>query len=370
MGIVERIKEIEAEIARTQRNKATEHHLGMLKAKLARFRAQLLDGVMKGGGAGKGDGFEVIKAGDARVSLIGFPSVGKSTLLTKLTSTTSAIAAYEFTTLTCIPGVIEFKGAKIQLLDTPGIIEGAAGGKGRGRQVIAVSRTADVVLMMLDAAKGVVQREVLTRELETMGIRLNKLKPEIYFKVKNAGGIAFTHTCPLTHLDEKLVRDVLHEYRIFHAEVLVRCDATVDEFIDVVVGKRVYIQCLYVYNKIDQVSIEELEALAMQDHTVVISCEMGLNLDFLLDKMWEYLNLVRVYTKKRGDPPDFTGPLILRQGAKVIDVCRHIHRDLLGSFKYALVWGTSAKHTPQVVGLNHTLQDEDVIQIINRQSKT
>lgn len=82
-----------------------------------------------------------------------------------------------------VPGVIEYKGANIQLLDLPGIIEGAAQGKGRGRQVIAVARTADVVLMMLDATKGDKQRELLEGELESVGIRLNKRKPNIYFKV-------------------------------------------------------------------------------------------------------------------------------------------------------------------------------------------
>ncbi|KAH3745883.1 DNA mismatch repair protein Mlh1 [Pelomyxa schiedti] len=367
MGIVDRIKEIEAEIARTQRNKATEHHLGMLKAKLARYRTQLIEGTKGPGGAAKGgDGFEVLKAGDARVSLIGFPSVGKSTLLTKLTTTTSAVAAYEFTTLTCIPGVIEYKGANIQLLDTPGIIEGAAGGKGRGRQVIAVARTADVVLMMLDASKGNVQKQILTRELETMGIRLNKPRPNIYFKVKASGGVSFTTTLPLTHLDEDLAKDILHEYKIFHAEVLIRCDATVDEFIDVVEGKRVYMKALYVYNKIDTVGIEELEAIAAQENSVVISCEMGLNLDYLLEVLWQYLDLLRVYTKKRGDPPDFAGPLIMRQGARIQDVCNHIHRGIASNFKYALVWGLSAKHTPQSVGLKHRLEDEDVVQVVTR----
>jgi len=98
----------------------------MLKAKLAKFRTQLLEptGKSKGGG----EGFEVTKAGDARVAMIGFPSVGKSTLLNRLTETESVTASYEFTTLTCIPGVIKYKGARIQLLDLPGIIEGAASG--------------------------------------------------------------------------------------------------------------------------------------------------------------------------------------------------------------------------------------------------
>ena len=98
---------------------ATEHHLGLLKAKLAKFRAQLIEPTGKGG-AGKGEGFDVMKSGDARVALIGFPSVGKSTLLSTLTTTESAVAAYEFTTLTCVPGVIHYEGAEIQLLDLPG----------------------------------------------------------------------------------------------------------------------------------------------------------------------------------------------------------------------------------------------------------
>lgn len=104
---------------------ATEYHLGLLKAKLAKYRSQLLEPTKKGE---KGEGFDVLKSGDARVALIGFPSVGKSTLLSTLTKTESEAANYEFTTLTCIPGVIEYNGANIQLLDLPGIIEGAAQG--------------------------------------------------------------------------------------------------------------------------------------------------------------------------------------------------------------------------------------------------
>lgn len=98
--------------------------MGLLKAKLAKYRTQLLEPTKKAGE--KGEGFDVLKSGDARVALIGFPSVGKSTLLSTLTQTASEAASYEFTTLTCIPGVIEYKGANIQLLDLPGIIEGAA----------------------------------------------------------------------------------------------------------------------------------------------------------------------------------------------------------------------------------------------------
>lgn len=106
--------------------------------KLARLRAQLLEPT--GGSGGGGSGFDVSKSGDARIALVGFPSVGKSTFLSKITKTKSEVAAYAFTTLTAIPGVLEYGGAEIQILDLPGIIEGAAEGKGRGRQVISAAK--------------------------------------------------------------------------------------------------------------------------------------------------------------------------------------------------------------------------------------
>ncbi|CAG0884619.1 unnamed protein product [Darwinula stevensoni] len=364
MGILEKISEIEREISRTQKNKATEYHLGVLKAKLAKYRAQLLEPQTKK--SEKGEGFDVLKSGDARVALIGFPSVGKSTLLNVMTTTHSEAASYEFTTLTCIPGIIEYQGANIQLLDLPGIIEGAAQGKGRGRQVIAVARTADLVLMMLDATKGEVQKGLLEAELESVGIRLNKSKPSIYFKQKKAGGISVNSTCRLTRVDEKMVMMILHEYKIFNAEVLFRDDYTADDLIDVITGSRAYIPCLYVYNKVDQVSIEEVDRLARLPNSVVVSCNMRLNLEYLLEKLWEKLSLVRVYTKKPGEPPDFDGGLILRRSCTVEHVCHTIHRTLAASFKYSLVWGTSTKYSPQRVGLHHVMHDEDVIQIVKK----
>eukprot|EP00697_Spironema_sp_BW2_P010091 gnl/Spiro4/25188_TR12532_c0_g1_i1.p1 gnl/Spiro4/25188_TR12532_c0_g1~~gnl/Spiro4/25188_TR12532_c0_g1_i1.p1 ORF type:complete len:387 (-),score=82.84 gnl/Spiro4/25188_TR12532_c0_g1_i1:6-1106(-) len=364
MGILERIRDIEAEMSRTQKNKATEYHLGLLKARLAKLRSQLIEGAGKSGA--KGEGFDVMKSGDARLALIGFPSVGKSTLLTKLTGTQSAQAAYEFTTLTCIPGNILYHGATLQLLDLPGIIEGAAQGKGRGRQVIACARTSDMVVMMLDAARGDIQRQLLSKELESVGIRLNKQPPAIYIKRKKVGGLTMNSTLPLTHLTPELVRIIMHEYKIFNVDVLFRCDATADELIDVIEGSRVYLKCLYVYNKIDTITIEEVDRIARTDDSCVISCHWDLGLEMLLDKAWDMLALTRIYTKKPGQHPDFSQPFILRGGATMEHVCHAIHRDLARQFKYALVWGTSAKHCPQRVGLAHVLEDEDVIQIMKK----
>ncbi|KAI6229918.1 hypothetical protein M3Y99_01127800 [Aphelenchoides fujianensis] len=316
MGIVEKIQEVEKEIARTQKNKATEYHLGLLKAKLAKYRQQLLEPTGKGGA--KGEGFDVMKSGDARVAMVGFPSVGKSTFLSTVTKTESVAASYEFTTLTCIPGVIEHEGANIQLLDLPGIIEGASQGKGRGRQP--------------------------------------------------TGGIKFTRTAILTHCNEKMVQHILHEYKIFNADVVFREDCTVDEFIDVIQGNRVYLKCLYVYNKIDQITLEELDRIARQPHSVVISCELNLNMDFLLNRIWEYLALIRIYTKKPGNAPDLGDEdgIILRGDATIEHACHALHRSLASQFRYAIVWGTSTKFSPQRVGIKHKLHHEDVVQIAKK----
>ena len=119
---------------------------------------------------------------------------GKSTFLSKITKTKSEVAAYSFTTLTAIPGVLEYGGAEIQVLDLPGIIEGASEGKGRGRQVISAAKvsadlvhfhfqwlkicqTSDLILMILDATKRIEQRALLEAELEAVGIRLNREPP-------------------------------------------------------------------------------------------------------------------------------------------------------------------------------------------------
>lgn len=207
MSTTQKIAEIEAEIDRTQKNKATSYHVGLLKAKLAKLKRELIEPA--GGKKVTGEGFEVSKSGDARVGMIGFPSVGKSTLLTKLTGTFSKIAAYEFTTLTCIPGVLNYKGAKIQLLDLPGIIEGAKDGKGRGKQVIAVARTCNLIIIVLDATRPMAHKKIIEHELEGFGIRLNKSPPDIDFRKKDKGGVIISRTTEGTKVSDETIKAIL-----------------------------------------------------------------------------------------------------------------------------------------------------------------
>ena len=137
-------------------------------------------------------------------------------------------------------------------------------------------------------------------------------------------------------------------------------------------GNRKFVKCLYCYNKIDTISLEEVNMLAEQPLSVVISCNLELNFDGLKEKIWDLLDLVRVYTKKPNQAPDWGDPIVLtndRNGCSVKSVCEQIHRDLPKEFKLAKVWGKSCKFVPQKVGLSHVLEDEDVLQIYKSKTK-
>lgn len=204
--------------------------MGQLRSKVAKLQRELIAPPSSGGGGGSG--FDVARTGIASVGFIGFPSVGKSTLMSGLTGTTSEAAAYEFTTLTTVPGTMDIHGAKLQILDLPGIIEGAKDGKGRGRQVIAVARTCNMIFMVLDVCKPLADKAKLEKELYGVGIRLNQNPPNISVKKKDKGGIAVSHTVPLTQIDSDVVKAVLSEYKISSADVMFREDATVEDLIE------------------------------------------------------------------------------------------------------------------------------------------
>ena len=163
-----------------------------------------------------------------------------------------------------------------------------------------------------------------------------------------------------------MVYSILRDYKMLNAEVMVRDENyTVDDLIDVIMkDHRKYIKCLYAYNKIDSVSVEFLDQLAREDNTVVMSCEMDLGIKDVVDRCWKELRLMRVYTKRKGIEPNFSEALILRSGSTVEDVCDQIHRTMKETYKYALVWGASARHMPQRVGLSHPVADGDVVYIV------
>ena len=239
----------------------------------------------------------------------------------------------------CIPGTIHYRGARIQLLDLPGIIEGAKDGKGRGRQVIGTARTCNMILIVLDASKPMTHKRIIERELEGFGIRLNKSRPNIYLTRKAKGGVSYRSMFPQPRLDEGTVRAICNEYRLHNADITIRQpNCTVDEFIDVIEGNRIYVPALYVLNKIDSISIEELDLLDRVPNYCMVSAKDGWGLDDLLAQIWERVGMLRIYTKPRGQAIDYTAPVILQSSAEKRSVeafCNRIHKGLIKQLKYA-----------------------------------
>src|SRR3989338_3809662 len=253
---LEKIRELEERISQTKYNKSTQHAVGLYKAQLARLKEKQL---ARSGGR-KGEGYAVRKTGDGTVVLLGFPSVGKSTLLNAITNANSQVGSYAFTTLTVIPGVLNYKHAKIQILDVPGVVHGAAAGTGRGKEVLAVIRNSDMVIFLIDVFHPE-YFNALMKEAYDADVRVNQKMPDVRIVKTPRGGINIGTTVKLTKIDKKTIEDILKEFSISNANVVIREDINADQLIDVIEGNKVYLPAIAVLNKIDMVRKEDVEKI-------------------------------------------------------------------------------------------------------------
>ncbi len=356
-----RIKELEDEISRTKYNKKTQAHIGLIKAKIAMLKEKQ---VARRKGKGKTDGYTVKKSGDGSVIMVGFPSVGKSTLLNKLTNQESQIAAYAFTTLTCIPGMLDYKGAKIQILDVPGVVKGAASGRGRGKEVLSVAVNSDLVLFVIDVFHPT-HFSILMKEVRDSYLRVNEVKPDVRIKKKAKGGLSIGTTIKLTKLDKDTIKKILHEFRIINADVLIRTDINADQLIDVIEGNKKYVAGIILLNKIDIASPGQIKAAKKKiDADIAVSAEKGDGVEELKELIFSRLGFIRVYCKEQGKKADMNVPLIMKEGSTLQDMCEKLHKDFVTRFRFARIWGSSKFPGQAIRKLKREIKDEDVVELV------
>jgi len=356
----QRIKELEEELRTTPYNKATQHHIGIVKAKIAKLREKILVRASK---ATKGKSYSVRKSGDASVVLVGYPSVGKSTVLNALTNANSETGAYSFTTLEVIPGLMEYNHALIQVLDLPGILKGAALGKGRGREVLSVIRNADLVIFLVDVNHPE-HHPVLQKEVYDSGLRINQKRPDVKIIKKSRGGINIGTTVKLTRLTKRTAASILREFRLNNADVVIRTNIAAEQLIDVIESNKLYPPGITVLTKIDLVEKKKLhEVSALVKPDISVSAEQGLNIERLKQIIFRKLDFIRVYCKQVGKKADLDVPLILTRGTSIEGACNKLHREFVKNFKFARVWGGSAKFPGQRHSLKHILKDKDILEI-------
>ena len=357
-----RIKALEEEIKKTKYNKRTQHAIGLLKAKLAVLKERALQ--RSSVGKRKGDErFAVRKTGDGTAVLLGFPSVGKSTLLNKLTNAKSDVGAYSFTTLRAVPGLMEYKYAKIQIIDVPGIVSGAASGRGRGKEVLGILRNADLILVLVEALKPEHNKAMLKEVYET-GIRINQEKPDVRITKKERGGISVGATVKLTKIDKKTVVDIAREMKLNNADILIRTKIDADQLIDVIEGDKKYTKALTIITKTDLVSKETLNRISKEIKSdLLVSAEKGIGIDELKKAIYDKLELIRIFLKEVNKKADMEEPLIMFKGCTIRDVCLKLHKDFVDKFKFARVWGSSKFDGQMFRKLDKLLSDEDVLEL-------
>lgn len=360
--LIQKIKDLEEQISKTKYNKRTQHAIGLMKGQLASLKQKLQSGSGKKGVVD--EGYAIKKSGDATVVLLGFPSAGKSTLLNNITNANSQVGGYAFTTLTVIPGLLKYKQAKIQILDVPGIVEGASKGTGRGKEVLQVIRTADLIVLLIDAFKPQ-QKKLLEKEVYETQIRINVKKPDVKITKTAKDGIRVGRTVETPELDDETIKGILSQIKVVNADVLIRDTIDADQFIDIVEGNKVYIPSITVVNKIDLLTEDQRKKLKdYLNPDLCISADKRENLDDLKKLIFKKLNFIRLYLKEIDKKPDMEEPLIMQKGNSLKDLCAKLHKDFIEKFKFARIWGKSVKFDGQkILKMDHKLHDKDIIEL-------
>ena len=241
----------------------------------------------------------VEKVGAAQVVVIGPPNAGKSQLVSAITSASPTVAEYPFTTQQATPGMMEFENIKIQLIDTPPLVPQAI-----EWWLPHMIKRADALLIVVDLSDApLAQLEAVLAELENRKIEIRENK----------------------------------------------------------------VRTLIIGNKLDlKNASDNYNALknqyAGQLPVIAVSAKESIGLEELKQKIYEVLDIIRVYTKTPGQKPDFTDPIILERGGTLEDAAAAVHKDFAAKLKYARLWG-SGKHDGLMVKRNHVLQDGDIIEL-------
>ncbi len=297
----EKIEVLEEMLAIMPKHKGTDHLRAELRGKIARLTQSLGKKA-----AGHRTSMIIEKEGAAQIAVIGLPNSGKSQLVSSITNASPTVAEYPFTTRSATPGMMEFKNIKIQLIDTPPLTP-----QPPEFWLPHLLRRADALLLIVDLSNApLTQVETVTAQLEKMRIGIGTRKGE----------------------------EILYPKKT-----------------------------LIIGNKLDMESARA-NYTALQNKygrqlpVTAISAREGIDLDELRLRIYQVLNIIRVYTKAPGEKSDLTDPIILKKGSTLEDAATDVHKDFAARLKYARIWG-SGKYDGVMVKRDHVLQDGDVIEL-------
>ncbi|MBS3162572.1 50S ribosome-binding GTPase [Candidatus Woesearchaeota archaeon] len=344
--IPEKLTALEEMLRVGPNHKSAENLRAEIKSKISKLREQL-EKNRQTKGSSKAT-FTVKKEGAAQVILASVTNAGKSSLLATLTNAKPLVAEYKFTTTRPEHGILNYHGILIQLIELPGIFEGCAY-KGEYPTFFGMVRSTDLVIFLIDPTLNESdQIELLQSEFEKAQIKLNAKRPKVFIKRQGTGGIEYMGARYFKFdLSDATKMLITHGYH--NAVVTAFEDVSLEDLADVLNESIVYLPLLIIRTKSD----------IKGDG---ISTKTKKNIEKLKDEIFQTLKLIRVYTKSPGKKHDWP-PVALHDGDKIVTLAKVIHKDFIKRFSFSRIWGKSAKHDGQKVGLEHDLMDEDIVEI-------
>ena len=349
------------------KHKGTDKMCAQVKRQMAQLRDEIEE-KKKAAKRRSGPSYFVEKAGAAQVAVVGPTNAGRSSLLKAVTNSSVEPAPWPFSTRVPTPGMLPYKDIQLQLVEVPPIVEGSSEGRSDGFQVLSAARNSDGIIILVDLTDDPGGNLLtVTGELENSRVLTAEPQGEVEVTRRGHGSdIQYIWEGELDGCTTDDIAGLLREYKIRSALVRIRGRVTLDIVEDAMFGNAVYRPTLVIANKADLSSdpavVESVRASAAPMEVMVVSAENPGDLrEELGAKLFELLGIVRVYTKQPGKEAA-VAPIVGHRGMNVGDLAKIIHSDFYERFKYARIRGPSAKFESGRVGIDHVLQDGDIVQ--------
>ncbi len=371
----EKLKALQEFLSAIPKHKGTENLVYWVKRRMAELREEIEEKKSKKIGGG-GPSFFIEKEGAAQVVILGMPSSGKSSILSRLTNAKPQIGDAPFTTKFPVPGMLIYEDVQFQLVEAPAIVKGISEGAiWWGPRVLGLARNADALMVVVDLSNEPLhQLEIVIKELGEAGVYVTK--PKGYAVIERSKAYQKVVVITLGKLVDCTLDDVkklLESYRIYNALVKIYGEVTLEDVEKSILENVTYKPTIIIANKSDLVDEYDLnnflgnvKASYPSIPIVVTSARTGYGLGEIPKQLFKILNIIRIYAKEPNSESPSPKPLILKGGATVSEAVKQLRSELLQYFKYARIWGPSAKYPGERVGLEHKLMDGDIIEIHTR----
>jgi len=367
----EKLRALQDFLSSVPKHKGTENLVAWVRRKMAELREEIEE--KKARRSGGGPSFFIEKEGAAQIVMLGMTQSGKSSLLRALTNSKPQVTGIPFTTKRPVPGMMVYEDIQFQLVEAPAVVEGMSKGAiWWGSRVLGLARNADALMIIIDLTNDPTsQLLIIKQELESAGIHLKRPRGRVVIvKTKAVHGIKVINYGKLINCTADDVRKLLEYYRVYNALVKIYGEVTLENVEKAIFENVTYKPSLIILNKSDLVPgdfikkvIDEVRKLLPDVAVTVASAVKRLGLSNIPKYVFDMVDIIRVYTKEPNTPKPSPKPLILRKGATVEEAIKKIREDFLRYFKYARIWGPSAKYPGERVGLEHVLMDGDVLEI-------